>query len=150
MVPREPPAVSLTGCVVKTSTDAAAGVMSNPAEVAPVRLVAEAVSVYPVPLLVRLRSEKFAIPAEATMAVVPLSTEPPGLVPIDTETEPLKPVAVFPAASWAVTCTAGTRLAPAAAEDGCTVKASLVATPGVMLKPELVEPVTPVADALKV
>src|SRR5690348_11013828 len=141
MVPRDPPAVSLTGCVVKTSTDAAAGVMSNPAE---------AVSVYPVPLLVRLRSEKFAIPAEATMAVVPLSTEPPGLVPIDTETDPLKPVAVFPAASWAVTCTAGTRLAPAAAEDGCTVKASLVATPGVMLKPELVEPVTPVADALKV
>src|SRR5690348_11122740 len=41
-------------------------------------------------------------------------------------------------------------LAPAALAEGCTVKASLVAAPGVMLKPELVAPVTPVAEALKV
>src|SRR5690348_8029746 len=41
-------------------------------------------------------------------------------------------------------------LAPAALAVGSTVKASLVAAPGVMLKPELVAPVTPVAEALKV
>src|SRR5207302_8774477 len=52
-------------------------------------------------------------------------------VPIATVTFPVNPVAVFPCASCAVTCTAGVIAAPAAVVLGCTENTSCVAVPAV-------------------
>ena len=73
-----------------------------------------------------LRLEKTATPATAVAVVVPESVAP--LVPVPavivSVTLPVKPVAVWPAASRAVTCTAGLMVAPAAVPVGGTVKTS--------------------------
>ena len=76
-----------------------------------------------------------ATPATAATLAVPSSTPPGGgFVPIATVVVPVKPVAVLPAASRAVTWIAGANGAPAAASPGWTVNASWVAAPEVMLK----------------
>ena len=81
---------------------------------------------------------------------VPESVPPPGLAPMATVTFPANPVAVLPCASRAVTPTAGLIAAPAVAFVGCTVNASWLATPGVMLKLELVAPARPLAAPVSV
>ena len=85
------------------------------------------------------------------MLVVPSRTPVPGgLLPIASETLPVKVGAVLPNASRAMTCTGGAMVAPAAALAGCTVKASCVAAPAVMVNAALVAPVSPVALAVSV
>src|SRR3954469_24021097 len=80
------PAVALLGWTVKASFEAAAGLMLNPAEVAPVSGADAAVSVYPVPVLSMERLEKVATPVTAATVVVPDSVPPPGLLPMATVT----------------------------------------------------------------
>src|SRR5204862_363827 len=92
-----------------------------------------------------LNPENLATPAEAATVAVPASVPPPGFVPIATVTFPVNPVAVFPCASCAVTCTAGVIAAPAAVVLGCTENTSSVAAPAVMLNAALVALPAPVA-----
>ncbi len=65
-------------------------------------------------------------------------------------TLPVKPVAVFPFASRAVTSTAGVMLAPETVLVGCTVNTSVPALPAVMLNAVLVPVAGPVALAVSV
>src|SRR5205814_8806370 len=74
-----------------------------------------------------------ATPATGATVVVPERVPLPGFAPSATVTLPVKPVAVFPCPSSAVTCTAGVMDAPAAVFVGGTENASCVADPGVML-----------------
>src|SRR5207249_7487029 len=99
--------------------------------------LAAAVRVYPLALLLTLRSENVATPATAATLVVPASVPLPGFAPSATVTVPVQPVAVFPCASCAATCTAGVIAAPAVALLGCTVNTSCPALPAVMLNPAL-------------
>src|SRR5438874_13835017 len=118
--------------------------------VAPVRVVADAVSVYPVPGLLMLTLAKLATPLTAATVLVPARVPLAGLVPIATVMLVVAVVTVFPWASWTVTRTAGVFAAPAAALLGCTVKATLAAPPALMLNTPLVALVRPVADAVSV
>src|SRR6185295_2587784 len=136
------PAVALVGCTVKASRFAAAGLMLNADEVAPVSAPEAAVSVYPFPALSMDRLANVATPPTAVTVVVPDSVPLPGLVPIATVTLAVEPVTVLPNASCTVTCTAGATATPAVALVGCTVKATLVAAAGVMLNPLEVAPVS--------
>src|SRR2546427_315005 len=86
----------------------------------------------------------------ATTVVAPSREQPPGFAPIATVTVPRKPVAVFPSASCAVTCSAGVIAAPAVALLGCPLNTSCVATPGVTVNAALVAPVNPLALAVRV
>src|SRR5437763_4671226 len=104
-----------------------------------------AVSVQPVPTLSIDRFAKLATPAEAATVAVPASVPLAGFVPIATVTFPVNPVAVFPCASCAVTCTAGVIAAPAGVLLGCTENTSCVAVPAVMLNAALVALPAPVA-----
>src|SRR5512134_480992 len=99
-----------------------------------------------------LRVEKLATPATAATVLVPESTALAGPVPgaIATVTFPVNPVAVLPSASRAVTCTGGAIAAPAGPVVGCTVNASTVADPAVMLNDALTVPVRPLAVAVRV
>src|SRR5690348_12285159 len=97
-----------------------------------------------------LSVEKDAIPALAFTVVVPDKTPPDGSVPIAIVTIPVKPVAVFPNASRAVTWTAGVIMAPAVVVVGCTVKKSAAAAAGVMLNDPLTADVNPLAEAVSV
>src|SRR2546426_703118 len=97
-----------------------------------------------------LRLANVANPATAATAVVPDRGPLPGFASSATVTVPVKPVAVFPWASRAVTCTAGVSVAPAAAFVGCAVNASCVAAAAVTVKALLVAPVGPEADAVRV
>jgi hypothetical protein len=90
--------------------------------VAPVRVVAEAVRVYPVPGLLTLRFAKVATPLAAATVVVPARVPLAGSVPIFTVMLVVAVVTVLPWASWTATCTAGVIAAPTAALLGCTVK----------------------------
>ena len=62
-------------------------------------------------------------------------------------TLPVKLVAVRPAASCAVTCTAGLMVAPAAVPVGCTVKTNWFGCAAVISKGALAAPVRPAAVA---
>src|SRR5262245_57139431 len=84
-----------------------------------------------------LRLEKVATPETAAREVTPDSVPPLGLAPIATVTIPVKPVAVLPSASSAVTLTAGEINAPAAVVGGGTVNTRLAAGPPVMLNAPL-------------
>ncbi len=95
-----------------------------------------------------LRVENVATPATAVTVVVPASVPLPGLVPMARVTLPVNPVAVFPWASRAVTCTAGVIGAPAVVFVGWTVNASCPAAPGVTSKAPLVAGLAPLAAAL--
>src|SRR2546425_1023248 len=124
--------------------------MLNALLVAPVRPVADAVSVYRVPGLLMLRFAKVATPLTAATVVVPARVPLAGLVPIATVMLVVAVVTVLPWASWTATCTVGVIAAPAAVLLGCTVKTSFAAAPTVMLNALLVAPVRPVADAVSV
>ena len=102
------------------------------------------------PVLSILRALKVAIPLTALTVVVPASVPLEGLVPIATIIETLELVTVLPPASWTTTVTAGLIETAAAALLGCCTKASLVAAPAVILKAELVAPLRPVLEALRV
>src|SRR6266436_2435576 len=97
-----------------------------------------------------LRPEKVVTAATAAAVVVPDRVPLPGLVPIASVTLLVNPVAVFPWASRAVTCTAGVIGAPAVVFVGCTVNTSWLAAPGVMLNATLVAVVTLAAVAANV
>src|SRR5438046_4324936 len=58
--------------------------------VAGAKPLALAVSVYPVPVLLRLKSKKVATPLTAATGVVPLRIAPPGFVPSATVTLPVR------------------------------------------------------------
>src|SRR5207244_2215955 len=90
----------------------------------PVRVVADAVKVYPVPGLLMLTFAKVATPLTAATVVVPDRVPLAGLVPIATVMLVVAVVTVLPWASWTATRTAGVLAAPATALLGCTVKAS--------------------------
>src|SRR5207302_1475778 len=118
--------------------------------VAPVRPVANAVSVYPVPAVLMLRLEKVATPLTAATVVGKGGVQGEGLVRIASVMLVVAVVTGLPWASWTATCMAGVIPAPAAALLGCTVKTSFAAAPTVMLNALLVAPVRPVADAVSV
>src|SRR5216110_2624984 len=146
------PAAALLGCTVKTSFAAAPTPMLNALLVATVRPVADAISVYPVALLLRLNVENVATPFTAAIVVVPARVPLAGLVPIATVMLVVAVVTVLPWASWTATWTPGVIAPPAAALLGCRVKTSFAAGPTLrlMLKAVLVAPVRPVADAVSV
>src|SRR2546429_686889 len=104
-------------------------VMLKPLLMAPVRLVAEAMRVYPLPALSILKFAKVATPLTAATVVVPERVPLAGLVPIATAMLGVAVVTVLPWASWTATCMAGVIPAPAAALLGCTVKTSFAAAP---------------------
>src|SRR6266576_3329192 len=79
------------------------------------------------------KPENVATPATAATTFVPASVPVLGFVPIATVMFPVNPVAVFPCASCAVTCTAGVITAPATVVVGWTLNTSAVAVPAVML-----------------
>src|SRR2546423_12401612 len=118
--------------------------------VAPVRVVADAVRVYPVPGLLMLSFAKVATPFTAATVLVPARVPLAGLVPIATVMLVVAVVTVLPWASWTVTRTAGVFAAPAVALLGCTVKTTLAAAPALMLNALLVALVRLVADAVSV
>src|SRR5256885_836071 len=90
-----------------------------------------------------LRLVNVATPATAFIAVVPDSVPAAGLVPMASDTLPVKPVAVLPRASLAVTVAPKATLASDV--GGEVVKTICVAGPDVMRKPALVADVS-VAD----
>src|SRR3989442_16009354 len=97
-----------------------------------------------------LSVEKVATPATAATVAGRERAPPAGFVPTAPVTSPVKPGRGFPAASDAVSRPAGAIVAPAVVVPGCTVKASRVAAPTVMVKGALVAPVSPLAAAVRV
>src|SRR5437870_4856788 len=97
-----------------------------------------AVSVYPVPVLLILRSKNVATPLTAATGLVPLSVPPPGLAPSAKVTSPVKPVATLPRASSARTFTAGLIWRPAIVVLGGVPNTSCVAVPAVIVNEALV------------
>src|SRR5437763_13784674 len=93
--------------------------------------------------------ENVATPATAACVAVPPSVPPPGFVPIATVTFPVKPVAVLPHESSAVTRTAGVIAAPAGPSLGRTANTSGVPAPGATANAPLVA-VDPLAVATRV
>src|SRR5437870_2595986 len=91
-----------------------------------------------------------ATPATAATVVVPERVPLPGFAPSAIVTLPVKPVAVFPCPSSAVTCTAGVMDAPAAALLGCTETTRCVAAPAAMLNGALDTVASPPAAAVSV
>src|SRR5881628_13243 len=116
---------------------------------APARVVADAVRVYPVPGLLMLTFAKVATPFTAATVLVPARVPLAGLVPIATVMLVVAVVTVLPWASWTATCMAGVIPAPAAALLGCTAKMSFAAGPtpvgatGPLLLPEHPPSATP-------
>src|SRR5438034_13029 len=102
--------------------------------VAPVRVVADAVRVYPDPRLLMLRFAKVATPLTAATVVVPERVPLAGLVPIASVMLVVAVVTVLPWASWTAIGTAGGSGAAAA----------------LMVNAVLVALVRPVADAVSV
>src|SRR5262245_16767540 len=96
------------------------------------------------------RLENVATPAFAATVVVPESVPPPGLVPIASVMLAVEVVTVFPNASCTTACTDGLIATPAVALVGCAAKASLLADAGLMLKAELLAPVSAPEAALSV
>src|SRR5512134_2774829 len=94
--------------------------------------------------------EKIATPLDAATGFGPDRMAPAVPVPdvIASVMLPTKPVAVFPRASCAATRTDGLMFPPAVDVVGCTVNASRVAAPGVILKALLVSGVRPVVVAV--
>src|SRR5204862_1826756 len=142
------PATVLDGCTVKASWVVVPGMMSNAVLVTGAKPLALAVSVYPVPVLLRLKSKKVATPLTAATAVVPLSIPPPGFLPSATVTPPVNPGTTFPNASSARTFTAGLIWRFATVVPGSVPTTSWVAPPGVILKTLLVAGLRPVAVAV--
>src|SRR5437667_510227 len=121
--------------------------MSNALLVTGANPLALAANVYPVPVLLRLKSVKVAAPPTAATVVVPLSVLPPGLLPSAIATLPVKPVTRFPSASSARTFTAGAIWRPATVVLGGVPNTSCVAVPAVIVKELLVVELNPAAVA---
>src|SRR5437773_851381 len=96
------------------------------------------------------RVAKLATPETAATVVVPESVPPPGLVPMASVTLAVEVVTVLAKASWTVTWMAGAMAAPAMALVGWTVKATLAAAAGVMLKAAVAMAVSGAEVAFKV
>src|SRR6185436_14950407 len=96
------------------------------------------------------RLENVATPATAATVAVPDSVPPPGLKPMATVMLAPELVTVFPNVSCTATSTAGLSDVPAVVLVGCTVKASLEAAAGAMLKAAEVAPVSAPDAAFKV
>src|SRR5437899_6652197 len=122
----------------------------KPLLLAPVRFVADAVRVYPVPGLLMFRFAKVATPLTAATVVVPERVPLAGLAAIASVMLVVAVVTVLPWSSETATCTAGVIASPATSLLGCTVKRSFAAAPALMLNALLVAPVRPVADAVSV
>ena len=144
------PAVVLLGCTLNTSWLAVPAVMLKPPLVADVTPVAAALSVKPVPTLLMLRFANVATPFTAATLVVPESVPPPGFGLSATVTVPVNPVAVFPCASCAVTCTAGVIAVPAVVLLGWTLNTSWLTVPDVTLNAALVAGLSPLAAPVSV
>src|SRR5690348_17932346 len=104
--------------------------------VAPVRVAADAVSVYPAPRVLTRMFANVATPLIAATVVVPDRVPVPGLVPIPNVMLVVAVVTVLPRASWIATCTAGVSAAPTIASLGCTTKVSFAAAPNAVAGPE--------------
>src|SRR2546428_523661 len=96
------------------------------------------------------RFAKLASPLDAATVVVPERVPALGLVPMATVMEAEELVTVLPKVSWTATWTAGLMGDPAVALVGWTVKATLEAEAGVMLKVLEVAPVRGAEAALRV
>ena len=120
------PATALLGCTANARCVAPPAETLNVELVAVVSPVAPAVRVYPVPALLTLNVENVATPLTAATVVVPERVPLPGFAPMATVTFPVNPVPIRPAASSAVTCTAGVMVPPAATLPGSTVNTSCV------------------------
>jgi hypothetical protein len=123
------PAATLDGCVPKATFEAAPGVTLNAVDVAPVSPVLDAVSVYPLPVLLIERLLKVATPLTALTVAVPESVPTPGFVPIAIVTAAVLPLTTAPVASWICTVTAGVIDAPATVFVGWVAIATFVAEP---------------------
>src|SRR5216117_2185874 len=77
-----------------------------------------------------LKFENVATPFTGVAVVVPERVPPPGFAPSAMVIVLLKVATVFPASSWAATCTAGEIVLPAVVLLGCTVKTRCVAGGG--------------------
>src|SRR5207244_1256578 len=144
------PAAVLLGCTENTKCAPMPAVILNVALGLPVSPVAAAVSVYPVPTLSTDSPENVATPLAAATVVVPESVPPPGFALSATVTVPVNPVAVFPCASCAVTCTAGVIAVPAVVLLGWTLNTSWLTVPDVTLNAALVAGLTPLAAPVSV
>src|SRR5437016_322184 len=91
-----------------------------------------------------------ATPATAVTVVVPERVPLPGFAPSATVTLPVKPVAVFPCPSSAVTCIAGVIAAPTSEERRGGEDTSCRGAPGRQVNAALVAPVTLVALTVSV
>src|SRR5262245_54321893 len=96
------------------------------------------------------RLDTLATPPTADTVVVPDSVPPPGLVPMATVMLAVELVTVLPNVSCTATCTAGAMATPAVALVGWTMKASLEAAAGLMLKADEVAPVSPLDAPVRV
>src|SRR5437773_2395522 len=96
------------------------------------------------------RPGKEATPELAATVVVPERVPPPGFVPMARVTLAVELVTVFEKASWTVSWIAGATETPATALDGWTVKATLAAAAGEMLKALEVAPVSGAEAAVRV
>ena len=144
------PAAVLVGCTRNPSLAAAPTATSNGAEVAPVRPLAPAASVYPDPALSTVSVPKLATPLTAATVFVPPRVPFFGFVPIATVTLLVALVTRLPPASRISTCTAGVIVAPPVVFEGCTRNPSCAAAPTVMLNDADVAPASPVAVAVRV
>src|SRR5436190_24398523 len=91
-----------------------------------------------------------ATPATAATVVVPERVPLPGFAPSATVTLLVKPVAVFPCPSSAVTCTAGVIAAPATVLLGWALNLSCVAAPAATVNGVQVVPLSPAPLAASV
>ena len=144
-----PPAV-LVGCTRNARLAAGPTATLKAADVAAVRPVAVAVSVYPVPALSIVSVLKLATPLAAATLTVPPRVPLFGLVPIASVTLFVAAVTRLPPASRISTCTAGLIVAPPVVLAGCIRNPSFAAAPTVMLNVLDVAPVSPVAAAATV
>src|SRR5437870_10253241 len=96
---------------------------------APARVVADAVRVYPVPGLLMLTFAKVATPFTAATVVVPARVPLAGLVPIATVMLVVAVVTVLPWASWTATCDRERVAERTGVLLGCSVKTSFAAAP---------------------
>ena len=128
------------GCVPKTSFVGTPEIV-NGELVAVARPALAAVSVYPTPELLILRSLNVATPLVALTISVPANVPLLGFVPIATVIGAALVVTVWLFTSWTVTTAAGAIEVLTEVELGCVVKASLLASPTIV-NAALVAPVS--------
>ena len=125
-------------------------IILNAELVAEVRPADVAVSVYPLPAWLILRSLNAAMPLEAFLELVPLNVPPPGFVPMATVMDAEDDVTVLLKLSWTVVVGGPPMAAPALVFTGWVVKTTLLAAAAATLNALLVALVSPVDDAISV